>query len=184
MLVKQVQTCGAISVDLGDLGLDVAVVEWSTNVLEQFDCFTEVLDSLLVRLLAELVVTLILESSELLFKLGEICAATSCCWCGCRFLNYSRLFNFLSLRSTRLVLNNFFSLGLSGRFLDFLRGCHRCCWGRFSCFGTLFIWSWLELAEIGQRDVIVGGHVQLTRVLLVELLAPLDALLGLLVHWL
>ena len=101
MLVKQVQTCGAISVDLGDLGLDVAVVEWSTNVLEQFDCFTEVLDSLLVRLLAELVVTLILESGELLFELCEICVAICWCWCGRRFLWCYRLFDFLSFGCIR-----------------------------------------------------------------------------------
>ena len=96
MLVKQMQTGCAVSVDLGDLGFDVTVIERPSNVLEQLDRLTEVLDSLLVRLLAELVVALILESGELLFELCEICVAILCCWCGRRFLWCYRLFDFLS----------------------------------------------------------------------------------------
>ena len=99
MLVKQMQTGCAVSVDLGDLGLDIAVIERPSNVLEQLDRLTEVLDSLLVRLLAELIVTLILESSELLFELGKICVAISC-WSGRRYLCYG-LFDFLSFGCIR-----------------------------------------------------------------------------------
>ena len=95
MLVEQMQTGCAVSVDLGDLGFDVTVIERPSNVLEQLDRLTEMLHSLLVRLLAELVVTLILERSELLFELCEICVIICCCWCGRRFLCYG-LFDFFS----------------------------------------------------------------------------------------
>ena len=93
LLVEQVKTRCPVSVDLCDLGFDVAMIEWPTHVLKQLNRLTKVLDSLLIGLFAELIVTLLLKGSELFLKLCKVCVAIGG-WCGLMLLGHS-LFHLL-----------------------------------------------------------------------------------------
>jgi len=64
LLVQMVERQTAIGVDLRDLQLDIIISHGSANILEEADTFREVLDSLLVGLLLELVVSSLLDLTE------------------------------------------------------------------------------------------------------------------------
>ena len=80
LLVKQMQGGATVGIDLSDLRLNVSLVERSTVGFEQIDSLTKVLDCFLVGLLAELVVTLLFESGDLLLDFLEVGAIR--CVCG------------------------------------------------------------------------------------------------------
>ena len=60
------ETRCTVRVNLSDLCLDISLSHGSAVVLKKFDSLAEVLDSFLVGLLAELVVTLFFEAGNLL----------------------------------------------------------------------------------------------------------------------
>ena len=69
LLVEQMETSCTVSVDLGDLCLDVTMVEWSTDILKQLDSLTKVFHGLLVGLLSELIVSFLFECGKFVLDL-------------------------------------------------------------------------------------------------------------------
>ena len=121
LLVEHVEACGAIGVDLTDLGLDIALVGRSARIFEELDGLAEVLDSFFEGLLAELIVTLFLQCTQLRLQRVVVsridssglfwCRCSGLCWklldLGRRWLLFNRcgldhFFNFYFLNSSCL----------------------------------------------------------------------------------
>ena len=180
LLVEHVEACGAIGVDLTDLGLDIALVGRSARILEELDGLAEVLDSFFEGLLAELIVTLFLQCAQLRLQRVVVsridssglfwCRCSGLCWklldLGRRWLLFNRcgldhFFNFYFLNSSCLF-----------HLLD-IRDRGRC----------LRSWSLtLELGEIWKRYVFLIRCIGRSLVLSDVLLTPLNSLLSLFVH--
>ena len=63
------ETCRTVRQDLGDLCLDISLINRSTCFLKEFNRFAEVLDRLLISFLSKLVISLFFEGSNLFLKL-------------------------------------------------------------------------------------------------------------------
>ncbi len=61
------EASGAVRQDLGDLCLDVSLINWSPCFLKKFHCLTEILNRFLVSFFSKLVITLLFKSGNLLF---------------------------------------------------------------------------------------------------------------------